>query len=347
MAKVLLTGGAGFIGSFVARELVAAGHEVVIFDSFVQYVSPLESCYKHSLRKRFEGIEDRVIIERGDVRDKLALVRILQQYAPTRIVHLAGLPLADMSSRYPDETVSSILNSTVNLLDIIKEMKSIERFLLISSSMVYGDFIYTPADEDHPKNPKEVYGGTKFAAEVLTRSYGTRFGVPFTIVRPSAVYGPTDVNNRVSQHFVMNAFLGRPLQLHNGGTATLDFTYVTDAAHGIFLALFSDHARNETFNITRGEGRSLEEFAGILRGYFPDLTVQYRESDVFRPRRGALDILKARARLGYTPEFSLETGIGEYVRFVAANLPEELRVPRVRERCEALRVASTAVTGVL
>ncbi len=328
MATILLTGGAGFVGSHVARELLRDGHEIIVLDSFVQYVSPLESHYKFFLQRRFAGIEHLLTIERGDVRDKLHLAQVIYRYRPERIVHLAGLPIADLSNRFPDETVSSIVNSTVNILDIIKGVDFVRRFVLISSSMVYGDFQYVPADEEHPRSPKEIYGGTKLAAEIMTRAYGRRFGVPHTIIRPSAVYGPTDVNNRVSQSFIFNAFLGKPLVLHNGGSTMLDFTYVTDAAHGICLAALSDSAEGETFNITRGEGRSLLEYADILREHFPDLTIEHANADLFRPNRGALDISKARELLGYEPEHSLESGLAEYVEFLARDFPEGLEEAR-------------------
>jgi UDP-glucose 4-epimerase len=323
MARILLTGGAGFIGSHVARELVGDGHEVIILDSFVQYVSPFESHYKAFLHKRFEGIRNSVVLERGDTRDKLHLQQLIYRHRPERIVHLAGLPIADLSNKYPDETVSTIVNSTVNILDIIKEVDFVKRFVLISSSMVYGDFQYVPADEEHPKNPKEVYGGTKLAAEILTRAYSQRFGIPYTIIRPSAVYGPTDVNKRVTQNFIFNAFLGKPLLLHDGSTA-LDFTYVTDAAHGICLATMANAAERETLNVTRGEGRTLREYTEILREHFPDLTIEHSPCELFRPKRGALDISKARSLLGYEPRYCLEDGLAEYVRFLEQNFPPEL-----------------------
>ena len=332
MATILLTGGAGFVGAHVARELLRGGHEIVVLDSFVQYVSPLESHYKFFLQKRFEGIDHLVTIERGDIRDKLHLAQVIHRYRPERIVHLAGLPIADLSNRFPDETVSTIVNSTVNILDIIKGVDFLRRFVLISSSMVYGDFQYVPADEDHPKNPKEVYGGTKLAAEILTRAYGQRFGVPYTIIRPSAIYGPTDVNQRVSQNFIFNAFLGRPLVLHNGGSTMLDFTYVTDAAHGICLAALAEAGERQTYNITRGEGRSLLEYANILRRYFPDLRMEHKSAELYRPNRGALDISRARTELGYQPAHSLESGLAEYVKFLENNFPDELEQPAPRSR---------------
>jgi len=316
MAKVLITGGAGFIGSFICRELLDLGHEVIIYDSFAQFISPLESKYHAYINVRFEGIDNKLIIERGDTRDKGNLMEIIELYKPERIIHLAALPIADLSSRNPEEAMSSILQGAVNVLDVIRSKDYVKRFVYASSSMVYGDFEYEPADEDHPKRPKDVYGGTKLAGEVITEAYGRRFGVKYTIIRPSAVYGPTDVNLRVSQIFIEKAMMNKHVVLHGGGHSKLDFTYIEDTAHGFVLATFAEEAKNEIFNITRGEGRSLKEYYEVLKQYFPKLEAKVESGHFHRPRRGALDISKARSLLGYEPEYSLEEGIQKYVEFV-------------------------------
>ena len=314
MAVVFLTGGAGFIGSFVARELLQQGHEVVILDTFTTYVSPLDSNYQGSLAERFRLLRDKVTIQRGDAAHPMAIRRAIEKYAPERIIHLAAVPVADMTALHSEEALSSILQSTINILEVIRDVGFVKRFVYISSSMIYGDFQYLPADEEHPKNPKDVYGGAKLAGEILTQAFGRRFGIEYAIVRPSAVYGPTDVNRRVSQIFVQNALQGKPLVLH-GGDTQLDFTYVKDAAHGIVLATFHPAAANGVFNMTRGEGRSLRELAEILRRWVPSVEIIEKAPDRIRPKRGALDIRKARRLLGYDPQYSLEDGLAEYVAF--------------------------------
>lgn len=315
MATALITGGAGFIGSYIARELLAKGEQVVIYDAFVQYVSPLDSYYCMHLRERFRGIQSSVTIVRGDTRNKNELRQTLLKYKPERIIHLAALPLADLSDTHSEEALESILHGTVNLLDILREVKFVKRFVYTSSSMIYGDFLYHPADEEHPKNPKDIYGGTKLAGEILVQSYSRRYGIEHTIVRPSAVYGPTDINRRVSQIFIENALRGEKLILHNGGRSKLDFTYVKDVAQGFVLATYRPEAKNEVFNITRGEGRSLREYAEILQKFLPNVEIVEQPANVFRPERGALDISKAKSLLGYEPKYSLEEGIREYVDY--------------------------------
>lgn len=323
--NILITGGSGFIGSYIARELIEGGHNVSIYDSFVQYVSPLTSNYQKYLEVRFANIKGRIDIIRGDTRDKVDVRSCIIRTKPDIIIHMAALPLADLSNTHTEEALSTIINGTVNILDILREVDFVKRFVYTSSSMIYGDFESEPASEGHPKRPKDVYGGAKLSGEVMTQSYGRRFGIEYSIVRPSAVYGPTDVNRRVSQIFLENAIAGKELVLYDSGKSRLDFTFVKDCAHGIILVALSKNSANEIFNITRGEGRSLKEYADILRQYFPDLRVKMEESSqIFRPKRGALDITKARTLLGYNPKYSLEDGIKEYIEFAKVNATNTL-----------------------
>ncbi len=331
MTKYFITGGAGFIGSAIARQLVDDGEEVVVYDSFVQYISPLESNYQKYLKKRFEGISKRVKVVRGDTRNKVELKRVIMAHRPDIIIHLAALPIADLSNTHTEEALTSIIHGTVSLLDIIRDVDFIKRFVYTSSSMIYGDFEKVPANEDHPKRPKDIYGGTKLCGEILTQSYSRRFGIEYAIVRPSAVYGPTDVNRRVSQIFLEEALKGEPLTLHDGYETKLDFTYIKDVVQGFILVATSLQAKNEVFNITRGEGRSLMEYVEELRKYFPDLRIKNIDKpvDMFRPKRGALDISKARSLLGYSPEYSLKDGVQKYVQFMRQMEQDGSVCPRV------------------
>ena len=173
MKIILVTGGAGFIGSYVCRSLIEGGYKVVVYDAFIQYVSPFESKYQQFLNSRFLGIKDNIHFVRGDIRDKNDIRRTLEEWKPNVVIHLANLPIADLSFTHTEETISSILNSAINILDAIKEKNYVERFVYASSSMVYGDFIETPISEEALKRPKDIYGGTKLAAEILIETYGS------------------------------------------------------------------------------------------------------------------------------------------------------------------------------
>jgi nucleoside-diphosphate-sugar epimerase len=253
---------------------------------------------------------------RGDVRHRGLLSRTLEEFQPTRVIHLAALPIADLSNRFSEEAMEANLIATVTLLDAVQSLRDLRRLVYTSSSMVYGDFQYAPADEDHPKAPKDVYGGTKLAGEVMVEAYGRRFGIPYTIIRPSAVYGPTDVNRRVTQIFIENALRGQPIVLHNGGVSKLDFTHVDDVADGFVRATLSERSRNRIYNITRGRGRSLKELAQLVASLVPGTRFEESPPDVLRPERDALSIERARAEIGFEPKVDLEDGMPPYVEFV-------------------------------
>ncbi len=315
MEKILLTGGAGFIGSHIARKLIERGCEVIIFDAFVQYISPFESKYQKYLDLRFKGIKDKITFIRGDTRHKSHIANVIKEHRPDRVIHMAALPIADLSFIHYEETINTIVLGTTNLLTCIKDAGFVKRFVYTSSSMVYGDFEYEPADETHPTRPKDVYGGTKLAGEVLTESFGRRYGVKYTIIRPSAVYGPGDVNRRVTQIFLENALGDKGLVVRGGGENKLDFSFVEDVADGFVRATMSEKGENEIFNITRGESRSLTEYANELKKYFPSLKVSLEPMPSHRPKRGTLDITKAKTLLGYNPRYNLEDGIKRYVEW--------------------------------
>ena len=314
METVFINGGAGLIGSVVARKMVRDGYRVVVFDSFTHYISPLKIAVKNYIDLRFQGIEDKVIIERGDTTDASHAKRILEKYQPEYLLHLAAAPLADLSNVHIEEAVNNIFLGTVNMLESACGMSRLKKFAYVSSSMIYGDFQSIPCQEDHPKRPKDIYGGCKYAGEIMADVFGQRFNVPHTIVRPSAVYGPFDVNRRVSQIFIENALTGKPLRLDGGGKLTFDFTYVDDIADGIILALLKDEAIGEAFNITYGRSYSLYDFAIALKNLISSVEIEIvDEVDEHRPLRGALSIEKARRLLGYAPQFPLERGLELYV----------------------------------
>lgn len=314
--KVLITGGAGFIGYHITKELLKQGHEVIIYDAFLNFIPKEESQYPYYLKTRLKDIQDKVRIVKGDIRDKDYLKKIIKEERPEIIIHLAAIPIASASNQFFDDALQTNLDGTLKVLQAIKEAGGIERFVYTSSSFVYGDFDYEPADEEHPTRPIDIYGATKLSGEILTKSFGKKFGLDYVIIRPSAVYGPTDANKRVSQIFIESALKKEPLILHAGGKGKLDFSYVKDVVQGFVLAAFSPKAANETFNITRGESRSIKEFVEIIKKYIPNVKIIIKEPDEKRPERGALDISKAKKILGYNPKHSLEQGLKAYIEYI-------------------------------
>lgn len=326
MSRYFITGGEGFIGYHLCQELASRGQDVVTYDAQKHYV-PLEQSYWPTYQQyRKETIDrDHVTQVRGDTTDRGLLKETLSTHEPDYIIHLAALPIANISNKYPEEARGNIFEGTITLMDVLREVDfEFERVVYTSSSMVYGDFPQdedgniVPAREDDDCEPLGIYGSMKLSGEHVTRAYSHRFGMPYSIVRPSAVYGPTDCNRRVTEIFLTSALEGERLRLDNGGRHKLDFTYVKDLVDGFLLAAEHPGAENETFNMTRGEGRSIRELAEVVCDLVPGTETYNKEENVYRPNRGALDISKARDRLDYAPKHSLEEGMAEYHDFVTS-----------------------------
>ena len=321
MADVLITGGAGFIGSHIVRNLIQKGHHPIIFDSFVKYTfSPDKKrgivLPETLAEKRIETIKDKITIVKLDLNQSGAFGKALDDYRPYAVIHLAGIPLANVANIAPQMAIDNNLMATLAVLNAIKDRDFIQRFIYTSSSMVYGNFIRPLADEEHPTNPICNYGTTKLAGEVLTKGMSNRYEFEHTIIRPSAVYGPTDYNHRVVQIFLEKAMKGETLFLQGGGESRLDFTFVEDLAEGFVLALKSKNAINQTFNLTRGESRTLGELTGTISQHIPNVKTEIVPQEMKRPERGTLDISKARKLLGFNPQYSLEKGIAKYISHI-------------------------------
>jgi len=320
MSKILVTGGAGFIGSHTCRKLMDAGEEVIVYDYFHQYIFPIEPTFIENTNYRYDVLLKGSDIIRGSTYNKDELRRHITSVKPDYIIHLAAMPLANVALFRTEEALNSIVLGTVNMLEILRDMNGVQKFVYISSSMVYGDFNRTPMPEDGDKNPKDIYGGMKLAGEILVQVYSKRYNIPYTIVRPSAVYGPTDNNRRVLQIFIENAIQGKPIVVTNPDITFLDFTFVEDVAQGLMKVTLSPNVANEVFNITRGQGRSLKEAVDVLKSFFPDLEVQVKkETESYRPARGELDISKARKLVNYEPKYSLEQGLEKQIDFIKAH----------------------------
>lgn len=320
MAKVLITGGAGFIGSYICRELIKQGHQPIILDGFVKYVAPLKDKQNIDFKERFDGIADKVIIERGFTHHFEVIYDVLLRHQPEYIIHMAALPLVKLPNINVAEAQEGSIVSTGVILSVVNKLQQenkmkLKRFVYTSSSMVYGNFLTPIVDENTIPNPIEIYGTVKLAGEIMTRGLCNTYNIDYTIIRPSAVYGARDSNHRVTQIFVENAYFGNDIKV-NGKDERLDFSYVEDVAKGFVLAAFTKEASKETFNITGGNSRTLFEFAEIVKKHFPKVSIVLTERESGRPVRGTLDITKAKTLLGYNPEYDIEKGISEYIKYL-------------------------------
>ena len=314
--KILVTGGLGFIGHNVVSCLEAQGHEVVLTDTQSTYgiIAPEEIQYLIAERRkkirtdRIYGI---------DMSDRAGIDWLVQHHRPDRIIHLASFPRqkvvnanAPAGSRVMSEGLLNLLEAAV--------ANSVGRFVYASSSMIYGDFHDTGADgidESHACRPLGQYGIMKLAGEWLVRDYTVRTGMAHTIVRPSAVYGPLDVEDRVISKFLIRAMRGQEIQVR-GANELLDFTYVGDTADGIVAAAQSDQSANRTYNITRGSSRTLLEAAQIAVNLAQRGTIQILDPDAAFPSRGQLNISAAQKDFGYAPNMDIEQGFRLYYEWL-------------------------------
>ena len=311
--KVLVTGGAGFVGSYVVRLLLEAGCAVSIYDSFVVYSTPDPAKEQPNFAFRLQGIYPQIRLIRGSTLNKDFLRRQLMEIRPDVIVHMAAMPLAALAIEHTEEAFQSIVGSTHNLLEILRDFTHPCRLVYVSSSMVYGDFKTPEVDEEHPKDPKDIYGAFKLAGEIIVSAYAKNYALDTAICRPTAVYGPLDANSRVIQKLITNAMRGQPLVLDGDGSMKLDFTYVEDAARGIFLCATHPKALGQAFNISYGQSRSLRELAEIIRRDLPNTTIQHRDVPRYMPLRGTLSIAKARRELKFESCVPLEEGVPRYI----------------------------------
>jgi nucleoside-diphosphate-sugar epimerase len=249
-----------------------------------------------------------VTMIQGDILDRLVCLKAFS-HNPEIVIHLATYPRAKIVDNDPIVGIPKVINTTTNLLWHSAKF-NVKKFVYVSSSMVYGDFA-DGTKEDASTKPKNIYGEAKLTGERMVKLFAKRDGLNYNIIRPSGVYGPGDMPDRVVSKFFAKAMKNETITLHNGENK-VDFTYKQDTARGIILAALSSVA-NVSFNITAGNATSLRTLAEKI------IAITGSESDLedtgnhkLYPMRGTLDIGRAKDLLQYEPEFTLEQGLKSY-----------------------------------
>jgi nucleoside-diphosphate-sugar epimerase len=321
--RVALIGGAGFIGHNLALALTRLGADVHIIDSLqVNNMGAFSNASGDSNKALYLKLIDerlallreaRVPLHIVDARDYHMLSRALSDINPNVVVQLAAIAHANRANKDPFSTFDHSFRTLENALDFCRSEG--RHFVYFSSSMVYGNFDGEAVTEDRRCEPIGIYGALKYGGEKLVIAYNQVFGMPYTIVRPSALYGERCVSRRVGQAFIENALRGIPLTVNGDGSDALDFTYIEDLVQGLILSIAKPEAKNEIFNLTYGGGRTLKQMIAIVEQEFPGVTVKYNPRDALMPERGTLSIEKAKRLLGYQPNFPLEKGFVKYIRW--------------------------------
>jgi nucleoside-diphosphate-sugar epimerase len=309
---ILVTGGLGLIGHNVVARLEQLGHTVVITDTRTNYGIVPQAELDYLMEQRLKKIQTTEIY-RIDIADQDGIDFLMRKFTPDTVIHLASFPRQKVVNANPQLGSRAMSEGLLNLLECAKKHQ-VCKFLYASSSMVYGDFT-DDVTETAECRPQGQYGIMKLAGEWLVRDYTRSSGIAHTIIRPSAVYGPLDVEDRVIAKFMLTAMRGGTLRV-NGAGETLDFTYVDDAADGIVAAALSENTNNRTYNITKSHSRSLLDAAELAVKIVGRGSIEVRDKDADFPSRGALNIDAARRDFGYSPKVDVEQGFQAYYEWL-------------------------------
>jgi UDP-glucuronate 4-epimerase len=311
VARVLLTGAAGFVGSHVAERLLQRGDAVIGLDNFDPfYPRPVK---ERNLATALAHPAFRFV--EVDLRNAEAICAAFQEHRPERVVHLAAKAGVRPSLLDPVAYVETNVNGTVNMLRACGQFP-VEHFVFASSSSVYGDTTKVPfAETDRTDQPASPYAATKKAGEILCYAYHGLLGIPIACLRFFTVYGPRQRPDLAVHKFVRLIDAGEPVPFFGDGTTSRDYTYVADTVEGILAALDKPDGY-QIYNLGRSDPVPLREMVQTIERALgkPALINQQPEQpgDV---RTTYADVSRARARLGYEPRVSFEEGIRRFVEW--------------------------------
>jgi len=315
--RVLVTGGLGFIGSTLARELVAFGAEVTLIDSLIPEYG--------GNRANIEGIEDRVDVQLSDVRDQHAMMQHVR--GRDVIFNLAGQTshLDSMVDPYTDLEINC--RAQLSILETCRHSNPDAKVVFASTRQLYGRPQYLPVDERHPVAPVDVNGINKAAGEQYHLVYGDVYGIPVTVLRLTNTYGPRmrvrDARQTFLGYWLRSIVLGDELVIWGDGEQRRDFNYVDDAVRAFLLAATRDEANGTIFNLGYDHHVSLRELAELLVRINGGGSYRF---EPFPPDRRAIDIgdyysdhRRISERLGWVPQVSLEEGLARSIAFYREN----------------------------
>ena len=318
--KVLVTGGAGFIGSHLVERLLKEGHGVICLDNFNDYYNP--ELKRNNVRpflseRNFELVE-------ADIRDKDALKRIFEKFQIHKVIHLAAQPGVRLSLEKPSLYMDVNVNGTVNLLELSKDYR-IKSFIFGSSSSVYGATEEIPFSEEGESKPISPYGVSKRAGELLCSTYNHLYGIPITALRFFTVYGPGQRPDMAIHKFTKLIEEGKEIRLYGTGNSQRDYTYVSDIVEGIMSALNLNKefdSQFQIFNLGNSEPIPLSHLVSLIEKKLNKTAkIKYLPEQPGDPAITCADISKSRRLLNYHPEVKIEEGIERFVRWYKYEKP--------------------------
>lgn len=332
--RILVTGGAGFIGSELVTQLAAQGHSVIVVDNLT-----------NGKRANLAHLDpEQVQLSATDIRDREAVSGLMR--GVDIVYHLACLGVRH-SLHNPFDNHDVNATGTLGLLDMARAA-DVARFVYVSSSEVYGTARWAPMTEEHPTYPMTVYGGGKLAGECYTRAYWESYAYPTVVVRPFNSFGPRSHHEgdsgEVIPKFMLRAMAGKPMVIFGDGTQTRDFTFVADTARGIILAGMTDAAIGQTFNIGQGREITVNELAQTIAQVIdrPDAAIMHDEPRPGDVLRLYADSGRAREVLGFAPTVSLLDGL-QQLRAWYLSRGESLESLLAEERVHNWKVEASVV----
>ena len=305
--KVLVTGGAGFIGRWVTRNLLVRGHEVIAYDNLRN--GNLRNIEEFRRNRRFKFLK-------GDVLDARRLREVFRDV--DACVHLAAQINVQRSIDRPEETFRNNVDGTFNVLEWCRRKDA--RLELVGTCLVYDASDGKPISENHPLRPASPYAGSKLAGEELALSYHRAYGLPVVVTRPFNTYGPfqrSDSEGGVVSIFIERKLRGLPILVYGDGHQTRDLLYVEDCADFIVRSLISKRAVGEVINAGTGRDVEINRLALMIcgeKGIIKHVPHPHPQAEI---RRLICDYSKAKKLLGWEPKTSLEEGIKKTEEWMA------------------------------
>lgn len=304
MRRILVTGGAGFLGSHLSERLISQGHEVICLDNF--FTGTRENVASLLSHPSFE-------LHRHDVQQPLTM-------EVDQIFHLACPASPVHYQRNPVRTIRTSVEGTLNMLDVARECGA--RMMISSTSEVYGDPAVHPQKEDYwgnvnPIGPRACYDEGKRCAEALAVSYASQYGIQVRIARIFNTYGPRlhQADGRVVSNFIVQALRGEAITVYGDGLQTRSFCFVSDLVEGFVRLMASEHGVAPVNLGNPRESTMLELAESIIRLTKSRSRIEHRPLPKDDPVRRRPDISRAKELLGWEPEVSLEDGLAETIEY--------------------------------
>lgn len=311
--KILVTGGAGFIGSHLVDRLLQLDNRVIVYDNFDPFYEGKES-------NIIAHVDDSAFkLVKGDILNYDTLIGVMQ--GVDIVFHEAAQPGVRYSIENPGKAHQVNINGTFNVLQAAKE-RGVKKVVYASSSSVYGIPEHLPLAEDHPTNPTSPYAVSKLAAEKYCQVFNQVYRLPTVSLRYFSVYGPRQRPDQVTRKFATFIFEGKQPIIYGDGSQTRDFTYVDDVVEATLLAAENEECVGQIFNVGYGHQTSIKEALQLIAHLIgkEDISAIYKPSYAGDFPHTFADITKAKQRLGYAPKVGLEAGLNKYIEWHRENL---------------------------